>query len=161
MLFSKVFLGAIAAHIAMADFLILDPEAEEQLLTMDELEELEEDLTHWATTKINDPAYSSHMSKFSEYVVTRTDAPASVLLATTTVTSYTTTPEWYKAMPTDLQNYFEGAADDVNEIISDVLEDSTVPASSTVLEGNAPKPTAAGQYLGLGAAAMAGAAIFL
>ena len=81
-----------------------------------------------------------------DYVATRTDAPADVIMATDTVTTYTTYPALYTAMPEELKDYQESVADDLNKILTSVVSEDV---------GYAARPTGIAMYGGAGLAVAA------
>jgi hypothetical protein len=98
-----------------------------------------------------DPKYSSYDKAFSDYIQTRSDAPASLIFNTYVTSTITSIPAWFSAMPNDVKEYAQSLADEQLKI-----------AESVVKEGAAPKATGAVGMVGAGMAAVAaGAAILL
>jgi hypothetical protein len=114
----------------------------------DKSKKLESVLSTYSTHITADPRYISAENAFEEYVATRTDAPAKILTDTDTdsITTYTTTPGWWKAMPTDIQEVYVSMAKEQNSLLLSVLTDA------------APKPTAMAKYAGAAAVAVGAAA---
>jgi hypothetical protein len=83
---------------------------------------------------------------FEEYVATRTDAPD--ILTEDLVTTYTTTPGWWNAMPTDIKEVYVSMLDDEKAMVASIMTDA------------APKPTAMAKYAGAAVIAAGAAAIF-
>ncbi|KAF2787636.1 hypothetical protein K505DRAFT_287604 [Melanomma pulvis-pyrius CBS 109.77] len=156
----KSMLAVAFAGIASADWIILEPGQRMTFANSDELRKyqssvsaklpaIESAYSTYITHLQQEPQYISAKSAFEEFVATRTDAPKAVLTATDTVTQYSTTPGWYKALPTDQQQYYASIADDMNALASSVLSDK------------APRPTAMAKYVGAAAAAAGAVAVLL
>lgn len=108
-------------------------------------------LSTYITSKTAQPEYSSYTKALSEYLATRSGAPASVILNPDTTTILTTEPAWYTAMPTEIKNYAQNLWDEQERIKESIIK-----------ENAAARPTGAAGMVGVGMAAVAaGAAIFL
>ncbi|KAF2119861.1 hypothetical protein BDV96DRAFT_595480 [Lophiotrema nucula] len=69
------------------------------------------ELADYQASFLEQPEHSSFVSEVAEFVATRTDAPAAILTAADALTIYTTEPNWYRALPTDVKEYYESYRD--------------------------------------------------
>ncbi|KAF9695704.1 hypothetical protein EKO04_006503 [Ascochyta lentis] len=98
------------------------------------------------------PEWSSAYSALVEFQETGKNVPEGVT-ATDRILTYTTTPDWYNAMPTDLKNYIEK-----NRKEQDKIRDSVVAS----VKGDAATSKSLGMYVSAAmAAVVAGVAIAL
>jgi hypothetical protein len=83
-------------------------------------------------------------------------------IADAAFTTFSTTPAWYSALPSDLKAYYDGNNAKVQSVVNElagVTGSATVGGSASRTGASAPKSTAAAsnekvvQYLGVGAAA--------
>ncbi|KAF2119862.1 hypothetical protein BDV96DRAFT_312508 [Lophiotrema nucula] len=107
-----------------------------------------------ASSISDDPKYTSFWSVVDAFVATRTDVPPEVTQSTA-IFDYTTAPDWYKALPTDAQQYYQG------------LQEAQYSIYHKVMDGAAGRPMArptgvAGHMGGVVVAAAAvGAAVLM
>ncbi|KAG9202448.1 hypothetical protein G6514_004424 [Epicoccum nigrum] len=97
------------------------------------------------------PEWTSMWEALKEYQKTGKDVPEGVT-ATDRILTFSTTPSWYNAMPTDLKNYLDKSQEEQKELIASVLKKAT--GGST---GDAARPISVGFYLSGALAALVGA----
>lgn len=94
--------------------------------------EFSDALTSYQAEITKAPEWASAMAILSAYQLTGDDVPAAVT-ATDDYVEYTTTPDWFKAMPTDAKNYFASIFAKEGEIYESAvakLERGAAPATS-------------------------------
>ncbi|KAJ8116129.1 hypothetical protein OPT61_g2382 [Boeremia exigua] len=92
------------------------------------------------------PEWSSAYSALVEFQETGKNVPEGVT-ATDRVLTFATTPDWYNAMPTDLKNFIENNRKEQDELIKNVLKQSS---------GDSARPLGMGIYISGAVAALVG-----
>ncbi|KAF2995231.1 hypothetical protein E8E13_002464 [Curvularia kusanoi] len=93
-------------------------------------------ISSWVRTKTAVQDISAARAYF-EYINTRKDIPE-IVTATDRTTSYSTWPDWYKALPTDLKAYGEQIQKEQDELRASVIKKVT---------GGATRPGNLGVYV--------------
>ncbi|KAF1364539.1 hypothetical protein EJ07DRAFT_172558 [Lizonia empirigonia] len=113
-------------------------------------------LASWQATVTAQPEWTSAYSALVEFQETGENVPEGVT-ATDRILTYTTTPDWYNAMPTDLKNYIEKNRKEQDEILQSIVASATGAAT-----GDAASSRRVSVYIsGAIAALVAGVAIGL
>ncbi|KAH6644672.1 hypothetical protein C7974DRAFT_384074 [Boeremia exigua] len=93
------------------------------------------------------PEWSSAFSALKEFQTTATMSVPSDVTATDKILTFATTPDWFHAMPTDLQKYLENNMKNGEELIASVVKKTT---------GDAARPLGMGIYISGAVAALVG-----